>query len=52
MGEGEGLKVYRRDGRVREKIRRQPKRGGRKGKGECGKRGGERGRGRDGWWVY
>ena len=31
-------------GRVSSKIRRQPKGGGRKGKGGSGKRGGERGR--------
>ena len=39
MGEGVGLRVYHKgEGRVSEKIRRQPKGGGRKGKGECGKK--------------
>ena len=38
MGEGEGLRVYRRrEGRVSEKIRRQPKGGGRKRKGDAGR---------------
>ena len=49
MGEGVGLRVYQKEGgRISEKIRRQPKRGGRRGKGGGGKRGGERERGQDG----
>ena len=35
MVEGEGLRVYHKEGgRVREKIRRQPKGGGREGEGD------------------
>ena len=38
MGEGEGLRVYQKEGgRVSEEIRRQPKGGGRKGKGSAGR---------------
>ena len=38
MGEGEGLRVYQKEGgRVSEEIRRQPKGGGRTGKGSAGR---------------
>ena len=38
MGEGVGLRVYHKgEGRVSEKIRRQPKGGGRKGRGNAGR---------------
>ena len=49
MGEGEGLRVYRkRGGRVSEEDQKttQKRREGREG--DCGKRGGEGERGRDG----